>query len=248
MTKTFVTFRLRCNSKITSFFLLEFLKVEKTYSWDAAVYPQGRITAVRSGQEPPPPPPQMIQTQTPPSPSPTVKALKGQGHKYTDHPTNSNSDTHTYTEGRAITCIVTWTSPLGATLTKSQRRRQPRTLHTHPLASLYTSHTHSPLPRASPTPHLPWPPPRPFPYSPRRLFSPVGTRAVEAAGPGSAPAAVALSTRRRSGLWGRAGGPASEGRGARPGEPGPPRSPSPNGPRSGREPLASGFGGGGATL
>ena len=111
---------------------------------------------------------------------------------------------------------------------------------------IHITHPH-PASRASPTPHLPWPPPRPFPSSPKRLFPPVGARAGEAAGSESPPAAGALSTRRHSGLWGRAGGRASEGRGARPGEPQLPRSPLPNGSRSGREPRASGFGGGGAT-
>lgn len=109
---------------------------------------------------------------------------------------------------------------------------------------LHVTH-HTPFPGASPTPHLPWPPPRPLPSFPRRLFPPVRGRAGEVAGTAWGPAA------RRSEPDGAAGSGgarlASEGRGARPSEPGPPRSLLPKRPCIRRDSPASGFEGGGAT-
>ena len=178
-------------------------------------------------------------------PVPLMTATQRQGHRHTNHPRELRLDLR-HTQGHAITCMVTWTDPLRATLTKSHRQRQPRTLQTILTCShKRVTHPHPPLPRASPTPHLPWPPPGPFPSSPRRLFPPLRVRAWEAAGPGSGPAAWALSTRKRCGPWGSAGGPASEGRGAQPSEPRPPPSLLPKLSRSWLEPRVSGFGGAG---
>ena len=172
-----------------------------------------------------------------------MTATQRQGHRHTNHPQElrlelSLSHTHTYTRAHRRT-------------SDHVHGHMDRTTHkvktTEAVATPYVSHTTPRFPGPRPPltcrglPHVPYPP------SQGGSSLQYGGEPGRWLGPRGGPEARALGTRWRSRLWGRTGQPASEGRGARPSEPGPPSSLLPKPPCIRRDSPASGFEGGGAT-